>query len=128
MQTDSIAYRSAIDYAFLRSLAESAGLWDGVCCYLGIVAEYVKSYRGDDLALPDSIRKSARVGVRNVSFQGRFLRVPIFPQSVRLYVKEWARLLRNGELENAFRLSLLPGLAVTAVLAYKATGSDKGIW
>ena len=117
-----------VDYVLLQSLAESAGLWDGLCCYLGIVGEYVKSYRRQGLRLPDSITSAARLGVRNVSFREKFLRIPIFPQSMRFYAKEWAMLLLNGELENALRLSLLPGLAVAAAVAFKTTGNDKGIW
>jgi len=40
-----------IDYVFLQALAESAGLWDGLCSYLGIVSEYVAvSWGGTSIA------------------------------------------------------------------------------
>jgi hypothetical protein len=119
---------SAIDYVYLKSLARSAGLWDGLATYLVVVSEYVESYRGKGLALPSSITSAARFGNADVSFRQKFLRIPIFPQAASLYAKEWKNLLFNGELQNTLRLSLLPGLAVAAVLALRITGSDKGIW
>ena len=117
-----------INYVYLRSLARSAGLWDGLATYLVTVGGYVKSYSGQDLPLPDLVTKSARFGSELVRFRRKFLRIPIFPQAAKLYVAEWRRLLLNGELQNTFRLSLLPGLAAAAALEFKLTGSDKGIW
>jgi hypothetical protein len=119
---------SAIDYVYLESLARPAGLWDGLATYLVVVSEYVQSYRGKGLPLPSSITSAARFGSADVSFRQKFLRIPIFPQAASLYAKEWKNLLFNGELQNTLRLSLLPGLAVAAVLALRITGSDKGIW
>ncbi len=118
----------AVDYAYLKSLASSAGLWDGLATYLVIVSQYVKSFRGIGLPLPSLVTDAARFGNERVSFRRRFLRIPIFPQAAKLYVAEWERLLRNGELQNALRLTLLPGLAAAAALEFKLTGSDKGIW
>jgi hypothetical protein len=118
----------AIDYGYLESLGQSAGLWDGMSSYLTIVGEYVQSYRGTALPLPSQVTAAARFGTEKVTFRKRFLRIPIFPHAANLYAKEWAKLLSNGELQNTIRLSLLPGLAVAAALAFKATGSDKGIW
>lgn len=118
----------AVNYEYLKSLANSAGLWDGLATYLLIVSDYVKSFRGTRLPLPSLVTEAARFGNERVSFRRRFLRIPIFPQAAKLYVREWERLLRNGELQNAFRLSLLPGLACAAALEFKFTGSDKGIW
>jgi hypothetical protein len=117
-----------VDYAYLKSLAGSAGLWDGLATYLLIVSEHVKSFRGAGLPLPSLVTEAARFGNERVSFRRRFLRIPIFPQAAKLYMSEWERLFRNGELQNAFRLSLLPGLAAAAALEFKLTGSDKGIW
>jgi hypothetical protein len=118
----------AVDYSYLQSLARSAGLWDGLATYLVIVSEYVESYRGQGISLPPLVTRAARFGKEHVSFRRRFLRIPIFPQAASLYVSEWERLLRNGELENTLRLSLLPGLAAAAALELRLTGSDKGIW
>jgi hypothetical protein len=117
-----------VDYDCLKSLASSAGLWDGLATYLFIVSEYVKSFRGTGFSLPGLVTTAARFGNERVSFRRRFLRIPLFPQAARLYMSEWEKLLRNGELQNALRLSLLPGLAAAAALEFKVTGSDKGIW
>jgi hypothetical protein len=117
-----------VDYVYLKSLAESAGLWDGLATLLVIISDYVKSYRGEGLPLPPLITSAARFGNDLVRFKRNFLRVPLFPQSVGLYASEWKRLLLNGEIRNTLRLSLLPGLATAAALELKLTGSDKGIW
>jgi hypothetical protein len=119
---------NAVDYVYLRSLAKSAGLWDGLATYLVIVSEYVESFRGEGLPLPRLVTEAARFGNELVRFKRNFLRIPIFPHSARLYAAEWKRLFLNGEFVNALRLSLLPGLATAAALEMKFTGSDKGIW
>jgi hypothetical protein len=118
----------AVNYPYLKDLAQSAGLWKGLATYLVVVSGYVKSYRGEGLSLPALVLDAARFGNERLFFKRKFLRVPIFPHAASLYVSEWERLLRNGELQNTLRLSLLPGLAVTAALEMKLTGSDKGIW
>ena len=118
----------AIDYTYLKNLAQSAGLWDGLATYLVTVSGYVRAYRGEDLSLPPLVTNAARFGNELVRFRRKFLRIPIFPQATRLYASEWKRLLLNGDLQSTLRLSLLPGLAVAAALELKLTGSDKGIW
>lgn len=118
----------ALDYAYLESVARPVGLWDGLASYLVLVSEYVEQYRGQSPALPPSVRASSGFSGVKLRLKQRFLRIPIFPQAANLYAKEWAKLLFSGELENTMRLSLLPGLAVAAAVAFKATGSDKGIW
>jgi hypothetical protein len=117
-----------VDYAYLKSMAQSAGLWDGLATYLVIVSEYVESYRGVGIDLPSLVTDAAHFGNELVYFKRNFLRIPIFPQSAKLYASEWKRLLLNGEFANTLRLSLLPGLATAAALEMKFTGSDKGIW
>jgi hypothetical protein len=87
-----------------------------------------KIRRGEGLGLPPLVTQAARFGDEVVRFARNFLRVPIFPQAMRLYAAEWTSLLRNRELRNALRLSLLPGLSTAAALELKITGSDKGIW
>jgi hypothetical protein len=117
-----------VDYAYLKKLARSAGLWDGLATYLVTVSGYVKSYSGEDLALPSLVTDAARFGNELVSFRRKFLRIPIFPQAAKLYASEWKRLLLNGDLQSTLRLSLLPPLAAAAALEFKLTGTDKGIW
>jgi hypothetical protein len=118
----------AVDYPYLKSLASGAGLWDGLATYLVIVSEYVESYRGEGLPLPSLVTDAAKFGNERVGLKRSFLRIPIFPQAMKLYATEWKKLLLNGELQNTLRLSLLPGLATAAALELKLTGSDKGIW
>jgi hypothetical protein len=118
----------AIDYAYLKNLAQSAGLWDGLATYLLTISGYVETYRGTGLPLPSLVTDAAHFGNELVYFKRKFLRIPIFPQAARFYASEWKRLLLNGDLQSTFRLSLLPPLAAAAAIEMKMTGSDKGIW
>ena len=93
-----------------------------------IVSDYLEQYRGYGLDLPEFVRASARFGGEAVYFGRGFLRVPIIPQSARLYGSQLTGMLRKWELQNSARLSLLPWLATAAVVGQKITGSDKGIW
>ena len=117
-----------IDYDYLRSLAQLAGIWDGVATYLKIVADYIKGYRSTPVALPAFVRSAARFGREQVQFGREFLRVRIVPHCARLYTSELNRLFWNGEVVSTFRLSLMPALATVAALKHKLTDSDKGIW
>jgi hypothetical protein len=119
---------SAVDYLYLRSLARSAGLWDGLATYLIVVSDYVRLYRGEGLPRPDLVTSAARFGGDEVYFKRNFIRIPLLPHSAGLYASELARLLLNGNIRSTLRLSLLPGLATAAALELKLTGSDKGIW
>jgi hypothetical protein len=92
------------------------------------VSDYVKQFRGTGLELPQFVRSTARFGGDQVYYAKEFLRVPIMPQSAKLYGSQLAGLLRKRELQNGARLSLLPWLATAALVGQKVTGSDKGIW
>jgi hypothetical protein len=124
----SLVESGDIDYGDLRAAAEDAGIWEGVATYLAIVSDYVKSYRGWGINLPAFVRESARFGGNEIYFGKDFLRVPIMPQSAKLYGTQLAGLMRRRELHSGVRLSLLPWLATAAVVGQKITGSDKGIW
>lgn len=124
----ALAERGSIDFDDLHNAAEDAGIWEGVATYLTIVSDYVKSYRGSGLDLPRLVVDAARFGGAEIYFSKDFLRVPILPQSAKLYGKQLAGLMRRRELESGVRLSLLPWLATAAVVGQKITGSDKGIW
>jgi hypothetical protein len=117
-----------IDYSDLRFSAMKAGIWEGVATYLVIVSDYVNKYRGSGLVLPNFVHAAARFGGDDVYYAREFLRVPIMPQSAKLYGSQLAGLVRKLELENGARLSLLPWLATAALVGQKVTGSDKGIW
>ena len=118
----------AIDYQDLRFSAKVAGIWEGVATYLAIVSDYVKQYRGTGLDLPEIVTAAARFGGEQVFFARAFLRVPIMPQSAKLYGSQLTGMLQKGELQSSARLSLLPWLATAAAVGQKITGSDKGIW
>ena len=128
VDSGSLADRHLIDYDALRSLAQGAGIWEGVATYMAIVSDYVESYRGFGLDLPNFVRDASRFGGNKIYFDRGYLRIPIVPQSVGLYSSQLAGTLTKGELRNGVRLSLLPWLATAAAVGQKLTGSDKGIW
>ncbi len=104
------------------------GIWEGVATYLAIVSDYTKQFRGTGIDLPRSVVLGAQFGGDAIYYGRDFLRVPIMPQSARLYGSQLAGVLRRRDLTSGARLSLLPWLATAAVVGQKITGSDKGIW
>jgi hypothetical protein len=124
----ALADAGLIDYEELSTLAESAGIWEGVATYLAIISDYVKTYRGFPLGLPHFVLDAARFRGNKIYYAKGFLRVPIMPHSARLYGSQFAHVLGRGELENGARLSLLPLLGTAAMAAERLTGSDKGVW
>jgi hypothetical protein len=120
--------QGGVNYEDLEQSARAAGIWEGMATYLLIVSDYVAQYRVWGLGLPESVRAAARFGGEKVYFARDFLRVPILPQSTRLYGLQLSGLLRRRELQSSVRLGLLPWLATAAALGQKITGSDKGIW
>ena len=56
------------------------------------------------------------------------MRVPVMPEGANLYTRQVTAAALNGDVPATLRLSLLPYLASAAAIAYKITGSDKGIW
>ena len=128
VDTGALSATGSIDYEDLRFASKVAGIWKGVASYLVIVSDYLKHYRGAGLDLPPFVCASARFGGDELHFGRGFLRIPIMPQSAKLYGSQLTTLLLNRELKNSVRLSLLPCLATAAAVGQKITGSDKGIW
>lgn len=128
LDSAGLTERGEVDFNDLRQAATAAGIWEGVATYMVIVSDYVKQYRGTGLVLPDFVRQSARFGGEQIYFAKDFLRVPIMPQSAKLYGTQLTGLLRKGEVHSSARLGLLPWLATAAAVGMKITGSDKGIW
>jgi hypothetical protein len=120
--------QNLIDYQELERAANVGGIWPGVCTYLNIVSDYVAEYRGDGLSMPASIFENAVCGGDEVAPRDRFLRVPIMPHGASLYTRQVKATAMRGDIGATFRLWLLPPLASVAALAFKVTGSDKGIW
>jgi hypothetical protein len=128
VDTGILSETGTIDYEDLRFSAKVAGIWKGVATYLAIVSDYLNHYRGTGLDLPPFVKVSARFGGDELHFVRGFLRIPIMPQSAKLYGAQLTTLLLHRELKNSVRLSLLPCLATAAAVGQKITGSDKGIW
>jgi hypothetical protein len=118
----------SLDFRDLRTAATKAGIWEGVATYLAIVSDYVNDFSGSRLELPQFVLEAARFGGNEIYYAKDFLRVPILPQSAKLYGSQLAGFLRKRQLQSGARLSLLPWLATAALVGQKITGSDKGIW
>jgi hypothetical protein len=126
--TAGLVESGAIDFDELQKAANIGGIWPGVCTYLNVVSDYIAQYRGIGLPLPAHVKSAALFGGEKVSAEKLFLRVPIVPQGASLYTRQVTRTALRGDVGAALRLSLLPPLASAAAIAYRVTGSDKGIW
>jgi hypothetical protein len=117
-----------LDFNELRAASERAGIWPGVATYVQIVSDHVKRYRGTSLRLPPIVASAARFGGDQIKARDRFLRVPVLPHGAALYTHQVTKTAFRGDVPATFRLSLLPPLASAAAVAYRITGSDKGVW
>ncbi len=115
-----------VNFAELRRAASSGGIWPGTATFLLLVAEYARQYGARVLLPPEVIASACSPDIR-VYFAGGFLRVPKGP-AASLYGSQLLNAGRHGDLRAICRLPLLPPLAVSALLAYRITGSDKGVW
>ena len=117
-----------LDFEELKRATLAAGIWPGVATYMAIVSDHVKRYRGLPLALPEFVLAAARFGGNEIKPRARFLRVPVVPHGAALYTYQVTHAAFSGDVPGTLRLSLLPYLASAAAVAYKVTGSDKGVW
>ena len=117
-----------VDFVELRRAADLGGIWNGVATYLKIVCDYAKTYRGTAPELPREVLRAAQFGGESVYVGGRFIRIPVLPNGARLYTRQVTHAALRGDVPATLRLSLLPPLASAAAVAYKITGSDKGVW
>ncbi len=117
-----------LDFAELRRGAQLSGIWPGVASFLSIVSGYVHQYRGTPLNLPLEVLNAASVSADKIYTRARFLRLPLLPYAARLYTRQLTETAFRGDVPATLRLSLLPPLASAAAVAFKITGSDKGIW
>jgi len=116
----------AIDFAELRRAADIGGIWPGVATFLALVSNYVNRYGGKAEVPHEVVAASCSANIR-VQARGDFLRVPMLP-AASLYGSQLLSASRHRDLRAMCRLPLLPPLAVSALVAYRLTGSDKGIW
>lgn len=128
VNTDQLLQSGELNWAELERVAEYGAIWPGVATYLKIVCDYVREYRGSAPELPLSVSQAARFGGEVIFVRGKFLRVPVMPNGADLYTRQVTGTAMRGDVPATLRLSLLPYLASAAAVAYKFTGSDKGIW
>lgn len=124
----SLIESGEVNFAGLRAIAGQAGIWPGVAGFLKIISDYVSQYRGRDLRLPGFVIKDGTVGAGKIYPKARFLRLPVVPYGARLYARQLAQNVFRGNMPATLRLTLLPPLASAAAVAFKITGSDKGVW
>ena len=128
LDTAALVESGAVNFQELRRSADSGGIWPGVATFLVIVSDYVNTYRGESVDLPREVLVAAKFGGDKVTVRSRFLRFPLMPEGAGLYGLQMRHTAARGDVPAALRLSLLPPLASVAALAYRVTGSDKGIW
>lgn len=117
-----------LNFEELKRSTEAAGIWPGIATYLTVVSDHIKQYRGIPLALPNFVVSAARFGGNEIKPRARFLRVPVLPHGAALYTHQVTHAAMRGDVPGTFRLGLLPYLASAAAVAYRITGSDKGVW
>lgn len=128
VNTAQLLESNQLDFVELQRVSEYGGIWPGVATYLKIVCDYVREYRGTAPELPQSVLSAARFGGEVMFVRGKFLRIPVMPNGAELYTRQVTSTALRGDVPATLRLSLLPYLASAAAVAYKITGSDKGIW
>lgn len=128
VNTAGLLESGQLDFDELKKAADLGGIWPGVATYLKIVCDYVRKYRGEAPLLPQAVLAAARFGGETIFARGKFLRVPIMPQGADLYTRQVTQTAMRGDVPATLRLSLLPYLASAAAVAFRITGSDKGIW
>jgi len=124
----AIVESAGLNFNELRTASESSGIWPGVATYLLIVSDFLKRYRGRGLEMPPMVAASAAFGGEKITPRARFLRIPMLPEGASLYSRQITQAAFSGDVPATLRLSLLPSLATAAALAYRLTGSDKGVW
>ncbi len=128
LNTSALLEEGSLDFAELKKASDMGAIWPGVATYLKIVCDYVREYRGSAPELPKEVLAAARFGGEVIQARGKFLRVPILPHGADLYTRQVTYTALRGDVPATLRLSLLPYLASAAAVAFRITGSDKGIW
>lgn len=116
----------AINFSELQKAAQLGGIWPGVATFLVLIAEYVNSY-GSQVEIPREVMEASPSPDLRVHLGGKFLRVPKGP-AAGLYGTQLLNAGRHADFRAMCRLPLLPPLAISALLAYRLTGNDKGVW
>jgi hypothetical protein len=122
----TLIHNKSVDFTELKRAADRGGIWPGVEAFLLLVHKYVTSF-GLHLELPTHILASKNFCGASVRLGKGFLRVPRLP-AAGLYGKQLVNAGVQRNLRAMLRLPLLPPLAISALFAYRLTGSDKGVW
>jgi hypothetical protein len=128
VDTAALVDSGTLDCSELQRASEQAGIWPGVATFLGVVSDWVERYRERALDLPQFVTAATRFRGNTVHPGGKFLRIPILPHGAKLYTDQLMHTASHGDVTAVLRLSLLPPLASAAAVAYRLTGSDKGVW
>ncbi len=115
-----------IDFMELMSAAEGGSIWPGVATFLFLVSQYASKY-GTSVSVPEEVLAALPSQDISLHSEGGLLRIPR-SSAANLFRSELLGAGRAGDLRAALRLSLLPPLAVSAFVAFRLTGNDKGIW
>jgi len=122
----SLLRSRSVDFVELERAATAGGIWAGVKAFLLLISRYVRSF-GTEVELPGPILSSQSFADVNVRLEKGFLRVPKLP-AASLYGQQLWQAGTNLDMRAISRLPLLPPLAISALVAYRLTGSDKGVW
>ncbi len=128
VNSSAIVESGQLNFAELKKATDAVGIWPGVASYLMIVSDFVRKYRGRGLELPIDVIQASTCGASVIDVRKSFLRVPIVSCGAPLYTTQITKTSLNGNVPGTLRLALLPYLAAAAAVAYKVTGSDKGVW
>jgi hypothetical protein len=128
VNTAALLDTNQLDFAELKKASDLGGVWPGVATYLKIVCDFAHAYRGSASQLPAEVLAAACFDGEAIFARGKFLRVPILPNGAELYTRQVTHAALRGDVPATLRLSLLPYLASAAAVAFRITGSDKGIW
>jgi hypothetical protein len=125
VDTTGLLARRLVDFDELKRGADLGGIWPGVRTFIQIVKSYAEKF-GSRFALPSSIASQSGDSCE-LELRGDFLRLPM-TAAAGLYGWQLVSAGRHRDLRAVSRLGLLPPLAVSALVAYRLTGSDKGVW
>jgi hypothetical protein len=120
--------QNAVHFEKLKDLSTESSVWPGVATLLTIVCARGSGYGAVPLKLPEQIRAATKFHSDRTYVDGKFVRIPIMPEAANLYLQQLADNGRNRNLRAVARLTLLPFLASSALIAFRVTGNDKGIW
>lgn len=128
LNTGKLIQLGTVDYDELRSGAELGGIWAGVATYLTIVSDFHRKCAGASLQLPKHVKEAALFGIDKLAIRGKFIRIPILPEGLRLYGRQWTRTASQGFLGASMRLMTVPPLVSASSAAQALFGRGLRIW